>query len=72
MIILGVSPVSNRSTRRRSLWVISPSARVILGDDVLTAGLRPVEGPYGASTSWRARQHGHPIRCHDSAITKVI
>ena len=55
---LGLSLGLTSWTLNRSALVIAPSARVILGDDVRPSGLHPVEGPFGASTSWRARLCG--------------
>jgi beta-glucosidase len=45
----------------RSLPLIFPSARALLGDDVVTAGSIPSRARFGASTSWRARLCGHRL-----------
>jgi hypothetical protein len=51
MIIFGVPRASRSSITMRPLWLILPSASTILGDDVVTAGLHPVEDLFGVRTS---------------------
>jgi hypothetical protein len=41
-----------------SVWVIAPSARVVLGEDWVTAGLHPVEAPGSAANANRDRLIG--------------
>jgi hypothetical protein len=62
MITCGTSGGLSSSTRMRSLPLILPSASALLGDDVVTAGLHPVEGPFRSDTSWRARLLGWEAR----------
>jgi hypothetical protein len=60
MITSGMSGGLSSSTRM--LPLILPSASALLGDDVVTAGLHPVEGPFRSDTSWRARLLGWEAR----------
>jgi len=46
MITCGMSGGLSSSTGMRSPPLMLPSASALLGDDVVTAGLRPVEGPF--------------------------
>jgi len=49
MITCGMSGGLSSSTTMRSLPLILPSARALLGDDVVTASSIPVEGPFRSS-----------------------
>ena len=69
MITCGISGRLSSSTTMRSLPSILPSARALLGDDVVTAGSIPSRARFGASASRRAHPCGHPVGCHNSAIT---
>ena len=60
MITCGISGGLSSSTTMRSLPLILPSARALLGDDVVTAGSIPSRARFGASTSWRARLFWSP------------
>ena len=55
---LGLSRGLTSWTLNRSALVIAPSARVILGDDVVTAGSIPSRARFGVRTAWRARLIG--------------
>jgi 6-O-methylguanine DNA methyltransferase, DNA binding domain len=54
MITCGMPGGLSSSTAMRSLPLILPSARALLGDDVVTAGSIPLRARFGASTSRRA------------------
>jgi hypothetical protein len=58
MITCGMSGGLSSSTTMRSLPLMLPSASALLGDDVVTAGLHPVDGPFRSVTSWRTRLIG--------------
>jgi hypothetical protein len=70
MITCGMSGGLSSSTTMRSLPLILPSARALLGDDVVTAGSIPSRARFGASTSWRARLLGS--RKPDPEVTQKV
>ena len=55
MIIFDVSLVSTSSTRSWSLWVMLPSLRVILGDDLGRGGFHPSRSRGSAANASRDR-----------------
>ena len=58
MITCGMSGGLSSSTTMRSLPLILPSASELPGDDDVTAGLHPVEGPFRSGTYWWAQLFG--------------
>jgi hypothetical protein len=58
MITCGMSGGLSSSTTMRSLPWILPFASAHLGDDVVTVGLHPLDGPFLSVTSWRAQLIG--------------
>ena len=60
------SPVRSTARRADSSWYSC------MGDDSVTAGLRPVEDPAGVKSPRRVRLTSAPEGCRDSGTTKLI